>query len=378
MINRDMNNLLRCLAISISVYSSFGCTVTGQSSREMKSEILNSYLVKSLNRFYSDDAAINNSLISTNLSSKQIREIEREMKTFYGAVQETALKKRSILAQFMRKDPQLPTATLSIDKENELPRVETSRRLETTFSPRVLQGLFRGAILQGIKEGNQFFDGGDSRPFTSYDPRETTDDQKKGLKALLDDVKKVKETPGHFLIVDIWLAFSDEREDSDWSNLVDNKMSSLRLEARYAGALLFILAHEYAHIILDHFAELDDLTTKHPLVDGRPSPELCQSSNRFEYEADLIGLLLLSPYTQEASSPLFAVPIADDFVGYRNFFEYSYPLVGFGSALCQYPSNRERFEFVAHHDNDLKSVRDAEFTAKLEHVWASLKGITSD
>lgn len=367
--------LVRLIISATLVLATSSCiSVQGQSTSEMKKAFESSYVYKSAKRFYPDGMPQDPSAIYPSLSGAQLTPIEDELKQVANAIRVGHGERKQYANDFLGQlASQIATSSVKVVATGK-PRAYTSEDGTITVDVRVLQAIFRGALLSNGSDDT--FGDVTTLPLgdeaASYSPDNETVQQREQLQSLLDIMHTVESTPGSCLLADI--IGSASSFDGPWFKLSEIQMKTQNLQITYIGALLFLLAHEHGHLALHHHAVATALRSQFPADARNNDSEFCVRKREIELQADAYALLLLSPYLGKSALP----PFADGFsfvrnvTGYRSFFEYGYRLSGFeeNDDTCKYPSQQERLQTLLELDRVLVE-RSA--TAFLEALERSLK-----
>jgi hypothetical protein len=380
-----------------------GCITTyGQSSGDMKSELQKSYLYTSMKRFYPEGVPSDSAQIYPDLHGARLIPIEEEVRELTKFIKATHEAKRSTILKFLKPlshDTVKPVIHVS---NSGRPDAFSSPTGEITIDVRVLQAIFRGTLLypDAMKSGMEFLLGQNINP--PYDPERETTQQRNEIQGLADSVKEIDEMPGNFFLAsDFWDVFirdgftGESISKSPFSTALKVKAKYDNLQLVYAGAILFLVAHEYGHIVLGHYAEYKKLLEDYPPDSRDENSPYCSRRRQFELDADAYALLLMSPYVGEGpklltsgigkqggferslkveqlgtgetlelnTDDLKEMQIGD---GYKSFFQYGYELSGLpGAATCNYPSLAERSQLLESLSQKLLENADSKYKKKL-------------
>lgn len=211
----------------------------------------------------------------------------------------------------------------------------------------VLQALLRGALLEEVVDPSDSFDSaffdedGSQYIFNAtLDPKDAKSEQQQGLSKVVDVIARARKLKAPGKIGTVLAALGDDDLDGPWFQLAELHDEFVRVDVGYTGAILFLLAHEQGHLVLQHHETLQAQTS---MVDR------CALQVELEKEADDYALTLLSLLSADTPIPdWFYQGRAGAFTGYRAYLQYSYALSGFAeNAGCAYPSNEARFERLA-------------------------------
>ena len=369
-------------AVALGLLLASCIEIKGTPSGPMKEVILGSYLVKSLERFYPDGVPADINEDYPVLSSVQLKAINSELEDVLSVIEKTHVKKYEILdALFVSDLANAPRSKLKVENLGR-PTVKTSSDGVIFLDARVLQAIFRGALLENRRLGADRGLSGFLSPWlnspqgfdATYVPSAQTEEQRAAIAELVQLVEDVRTTPGHGVIGDLFAVWGeDDFTEAPFFRMTDFARRSQDLQNLYLGASLFLLAHEYGHLALRHHDRLKSLKEEFPEEDRGDESVYCSERRSIEHEADLYGLVLLSPYSQIGSSPPFLdfLGIGQNLTGYRNFFQYGYDLGGFTHTSgedCRYPTNKERYVLVEEVNRALTTARTEEFMKVLGQV----------
>ena len=360
-------NLLSCISIQME----------GQSSFEMKRSLEDSYLLKSMDRFYPDGVPQDLSQVYPHLGHDEEKAMKEELDGLITALHRAHEEKypfinavipeltKSLSKQFLGSATIAAllkqfSSNLKLTNHNSITAF-TNREGHITLDIRVLQALFRGALLENFREnpenpmnplgltfGSFMMSSKEFDP--TFEPSNATKEQREAIMHLYQTVQTIKETEGNFLVGDMMDAFSDNSK-SNWGIMASISQRANILQAQYLGAVLFLLAHEHGHLALNHYSRLQDLKSQSFEDERKFQDSFCLWRGYFEMEADVYALLILSPYTgKKAVFPMMDLQgVGQHRTGYRNFFQYGYSLSGFEETpgeICSYPTKQQRYNFV--------------------------------
>ena len=333
-----------CLALSACV------TVEGESSGQMKDRLTESYLYKSVKRFYPDGVPSDPATVYPQLNKRQMQAIEQELQQFSDALAQQHLTRRQRMETALH-EPVQPTIQVRFKVERTgNPTVYSPDQGQVVIDIRVLQAVFRGALLSSLGErrgaGPLTLPSDDARQVMAPDLQ--TERQRQAIQKAVDFAQQVDDTRGRSAVGDIFSILSDDDKlDSPWFRMADVSMQSQSLQITYLGAVLFLVAHEVGHTALNHHQRHAALLERTKASERTDDSAFCGARRRYELEADAYALLLLSPYLdQSVGSPLMASMLGlDRMAGYDNYFRYGYPLTGFATDTgCSYPSSADRWD----------------------------------
>lgn len=349
--------ILRIGCVLIFLLGSTGCiSVQGKSTREIKSEFQGSYLYKSVKRYYPDGLPEDPGIIYPALKGAKLPPIKDEMNQFAAAIRAAHVHRRPYIEKYLHYIvPKIAKSDVEV----------VSRGIPSAFTKNgniyldvlVLQAIFRGALLSADMTFISEESFAVSELPSAYSPDQETQAQRQKLGWLLDSVKTVDSSTGTCAIIDVFRAINDF--DSPWFKLSSIQLATQNLQFTYAGAILFLLAHEHGHIALDHDAVA--------LTLSKEDSEYCQKQRELELQADAYALLLLSPYVGQQAMPPAVELLMGPVTGYRSFFEYGYRLGGFKDpgANCTYPSKEVRLQNLSELDRALAEKNAEAFDATI-------------
>lgn len=329
-------NTIRFFVITTSLMLLTACqSVERLSSAQMKEELLASHLFKSAHNFYPDKEQISMVGIYPKLENKQITQINRELSALLSAVQELNKKRYSnINKRFGGNLQEFAKSRLVVTNANvEQPIAEVNYEDNTIeINIKVAQALFRGAILDYCDNVDSSFRS-DFIDSSGIDEQDLDREQKLIIK-LIEKIEEIENTPAHTIVGDMSsMVSSDDYDDIPWFYFSGVLMASQEIKNRYKGASLFLVAHEYGHIVLSHgekWVDAKEVYDEH---------SICEVKTQLELEADAYAVVLLSNIGGPIPLNMFGL---DKLTGYENFFNYVYKLAGYNegtnSQECAYPS----------------------------------------
>jgi hypothetical protein len=332
----------------------------------MKKEILNSYLFKAADRFYPNADEISSVDKFPKLNDKQVKEIEQEMASFLKIIQNLHSKEydhiNNIFAGQVRPKA---SATIRITSRN-VPICQVASDNKTIeLDVKIAQALFRGALLDYIDNTDHFFR--DDFLKVSDIKKDDPDREQKIIKTLMKKKAEIEQASTHTIVGDMAdMVSSDRFDESSWSKLAGVSLSSMSLMNRYQGSALFMIAHEYGHIVLHHRERLRKAREERPKEEHTDMSE-CQLRVRMELEADAYAVVLL---TKLAGPIRMEIGGIDKITGYENFFRYVYHLGGFPEEEdrqhgCSYPDLNERLR-------QAESIEEAIWQKNEDAMWEAI------
>lgn len=329
------------------------------------------FLLRSSRIFYPDALPTDPAELPP-LGAAQRREIAELVQHVLGQLNATQQRRQSVLAAVAGPlDPsQAPTRVVVVDQSQAVAAVDSSGHL--AINGRVVQGIYRSALLEVLADNKTAVPAAEREraAFRSFAEFRTGIDGMSPLQPLSDLKAFSRGTRGEGALAGLGGMFGGGENADPFDKLLGGMMSgmfgvlgqrledmslsqrSAALEASFLGAVRFLLAHEFAHLVLGHFPLV-------PQCDAAVAREL--AADRL---ATLLGLLAqadrLPPIPLErgsggslringaqAMTDLAAQPVPSA----RQFFRLAYQLAGFDSAMlavadCRYPDAGARLERV--------------------------------
>lgn len=331
--NCKQNNYLKILVIGLLAIIISSCVkvkVSGPSSYEMKEALLESYLFKSIKRFYPYGIDKNSKEIYPVLKKPQIAEIEKEYKEYLSllvGLHNEKLAKTKI-------GPISKNIDLTVTNEN-LTMAHVDKHNHIVIDLKIVQALFRGTLIDSFKNRK------DSSIGVLVDTSEVDQMDKNWeqelIGRLLERIKIIENTPSNILVIDML------NSTSTWFDFAEISSASIYIQEGFLGVTLFLLAHELGHIAFDHVNKIE-------VYEKAGNKKLCSFKYKAELIADAYAVILLSffeelffPFTDRSYST----------AGYETFFRDTYNVAGFtqNGYGCPYPSKDIRIKFARKVDN---------------------------
>jgi len=333
----------------------------GTSTRELKADYLASFAVVNVKRFYGTEVTLplqRRRLDDAELAAlrKELTQLARDLITAHNDL------KLYLVEAFGPETVGLRDVLVYVTQED-VPSANSPKPGEIEVDVFVLDSLFRGTLL----DANANSAGGIApygpiwrREEVAFEP--VTEERRRqefnAVKRLLETIRTVESIPGRTIVGDMINAL--RLDPSESFTLLLAKWELEAYEPLYRGSQRFLLAHEIGHTVLKH----------HALRDPSGTVGHCAARRRMEYEADAYAVVLLGYRIRKAvvrdrstqDEGLRDVPedMFAGLTGYRNFFEYTYKIAGFGGdgkdPTCEYPSVAERFEAAAALYDKLRSA----------------------
>ena len=389
----------------VLIFSTSACiTTTGQSSGEMKRDFQESYLYTSVKRFYPEGVPDDPSQIYPELDGKYLIPIEDELTELIQFISTAHKSKQSIISNTFKPLTKSDVEPIVQVRNTGRPDALSSPNGEITVDVRVLQGIFRGALLSPNlgKSMVGFLLGRSAKK--PYDPERETAEQRKEIQEIVGIVNEVDSLQGNYSVAsDLWdLSTSKSVVAEPWAKMMSIKVQSDDLQLAYAGAILFLVAHEYGHIVLGHHAEEEKLRADYPPDAHGENSLYCKRRRQFELDADAYAFLLMSPLFGDAprfltgrfkgqegyekyakiedlstgeTLELNTDDLIDEQIGvaYKNFFQYGYKLSGLsGAATCSYPSLDERIKALESFKDKLVDKYGSNYARKIHGAKTGL------
>lgn len=330
-----------------------GCTVTGSSPRDIKNELQDSFLYKSIGMF-SDGSASGPFDAKLPVSREQRAGIEREYLKIVSLLLDVQQQQAKPLKElFPNFDADRARVRVSLtDRNLDAPTIGLDGSI--TVDVKLARLMFRDAVLEAMKSEGLgsigFMDG-----WKKYCGATPVDDAAYlqcflGLRERIDRIQP-KTVIGSMLSESTWRL--DEDDTGSFFYGADLAISSQELLGRYTGLLFFVTAHEVAHVSLGHLQALRAGRMRHP-----------DAIRAAEHEADAFAVALLVLATPHLA--LFDDTAAGAIArGFEDFFSLTYRNARWAENSETHPSSEQRL--AAAHDLYVK-LREAQ-TAPM---WAAL------
>lgn len=322
-------NRLRMGALisSLLILALVGCIhVSGPSSGKLKKNLVKSWLFKSTDLFYPADSQGASSYPT--LSKQSIGSLERDINLLLKSVLELHRRNSTLAGTYFNQAVPAVVDGVAILDNQGLPIAKSfmneSGKLEIRIDVRVLQATFRGSLVAAIR-ADEF--GGSSQQDDSDDVL---------LANFLDFKKDVSKAKAGNMLGDLIGAMhSDDFDNDRWFKMADFAEKGDQIQSRYVGTLMFLLAHELGHFVLNHYREGCDLSKCDRFAERERQAD--------KYAGILLGALLapLGEFGEDSFFPF------SNLSGIDVFFNDAYGRIGFvdpksSSCACPYPSPEER------------------------------------
>lgn len=288
------------------------------------------------------------------LSDKQRHKLQRRVATLTDGLADVHATHVEQLSARMGRPLQADIGVKLVVSDDGAPVASASAR-RIQVDRRVLQGLFRGALIDGTGAS------------WDMDDRSTQDDDLSRLEAFLEWRGRVNDTKGRLLIADVFGGL-----DSPWFTLQDEALEYQIANQQFAGVLIFLVAHELGHVALGHH-ELS------PAEADQAGPQVELDADRY---AAYFSAMVLSDLIRQEQSPMggFMLGMAglssDSLQGYDTFFDHAYERIGFSEDGEQFrfvhpePSLRRRTAELAFDEIRAEIVQQAE--QDWDKAWEAL------
>ena len=244
--------------ITIFTISLSGCvTSAGLTATDMKEELQGSFLYKSATAFRSDDSR-DPFDVTARIAEANKRMIRDEFDSIVRALTQRIEQHRTPLSRVfpaIRGQPRAPKVWMS-DRGLDAPFINANNEIFVDI--RVARLMYRDAVLSSMRStglGTTAFMANDRDPkCATNQPDAALLECFLAMKLRVDRLKNQGSLGLGFSI--LGSVFSDENkfdfDNSPWFVAADLTLSSIDLQTRYYGVLLFVVAHEIAHVMLGH------------------------------------------------------------------------------------------------------------------------------
>jgi hypothetical protein len=349
---------------SVLVMLLAGCvTTSGQSPTEIKEELQSTFLYQSAAAFRSDDAR-DPFNVDARIAEPNKRLIREEFDRIVGVLQREIERQRAPLSQVfpaMRDRPRAAKVLMS-DRGLEAPFINASN--EIFIDIRVARLMYRDAVLASMKSTRVGIDtvmaSERSAQCAPSQPDAILLECFLALKTRVDRLKNQSSMGMGFSMMRSLLSDNNkfDFDNEPWFVAADLKMSSVDLQTRYQGVLLFVVAHEIAHVMLGHVDPANRALWATP-----------QARKQAELDADAFAVTLLSLATVPG---MFFGHLDNLAVGFESFFSATY-----GNARWQegggdsHPSRDLRLQRVRSLHEHLRNTQHEQFWTQLERAMTA-------
>lgn len=318
-----------CVVLVLLLGSSCYFRSEGQSPRQIKSELKDSFLIRSAHIFYPSGPPDDPADLPV-LTGAQTREIRRGFEDVASAIKKMHAAHVDALSRLFGR-PLARDIHIQITITSEPGAVARIESEGTLFiNARVAQAFYRTAVVAGIGAAHQqqsaLRDLGADRA-GAEPPTE---------RALLQEffalVKRVDAIEDSTLVGALWKARHDDDMTGGWFEAVDVQLVSVAIGNHYLGPILFALGHEIGHQVLGHFRR------------PRLAQDDCAGFDALELEADAYAVALYALATSNLAM-FGGILDLDAQSGFADFFRYTYELSGFSAVKpqgCHYPDPADR------------------------------------
>lgn len=352
------------LAVAGLFAALWGCvTVEGSSTGDLKEQLTSSYLYRSVKRFYPEGAPADPATVYPTLDGQQLREIESELQAMSSLLVQRHQERRAVLEFVLKRPVAAASAPRFVVERTLRPTAFSSQEGRITVDVRVLQAVFRGALLSagGATDDSFGTNAASADGFKVVDPEQQTQRQRELIQAAVELTREIDRIPAKTMLGDVAGMLGRDSLDAPWFRMSELTLRSQRLQWTYAGAALFLMAHEMGHLALGHHAMLARLQSETADAGRTDNSAYCQQRRDLEHEADAYALVLLTRGLGDTAAAA-ALPIdmfgLDAITGFDSFFRYGYPLAGFdgGGGQCAYPTAFERHAFVQEGEDTFREL----------------------
>lgn len=341
----------KSLALATSVFwACAGLATTEQTSTDLKREAQNTFLYRAGRIFYASGAPPVSPDEPVRIDQGQFSVIEADLRARYRGVERLHDRYYDQLAKIFGPglDRHAVTTVRLVQGARAIANAQEDGLI--TVDVQVVRALYRGAVTESfeirqsaakslrrpgsaLREGERVIPD-DRVDYTTVEPQRMvppTDLEQEAVATLMNDLKALDALPVYTLSGDV----RDKYRSA--TRLINFISDTGPFEAKYDGVVMFVLAHERAHIVLEHFRILNESARDH---DTDAVNEVRKS---LEHMADAYATLLLST-SFARTGPLHLWGFLDR-RGYEAFFRYSYPYAGFSRTGPGYPTVESRLSF---------------------------------
>jgi hypothetical protein len=312
--------LVACVIVS-------GCVVSGNSPREIKYALQESFLYRSIEAF-AVQSALGGFDMNAKLSGEQVVAVRREYQKLIHGLLISHSKNAAQLASSFKLITQPTHAPVVVMPNYDLdaPKIDADGQIYIDI--RIARQMFRDAVLASMKhKGTDYF----SRDYWLNLCGNRLGQDAEYLKCFFELKHRIDTIEAQTVIG----AAIDRRtwglkESAPFFNAADLFMNSEDLRARYAGVMLFVTAHEIGHVVLGHISSQKN---------GKrfSSAELHQA----EFDADEYALRLFSSALPEMAY-LQNFDIKNLITGYEDFFTQTYSNAHWIESDISHPPSAQR------------------------------------
>lgn len=336
------------MMLSFALVAGAGCTTTGPSPREIKTELQGSFLYKGIGMFA--DGSTSGPFDATGPVSAAQRdaiaaEYARIVKLMLATQQREAAQLKLLFPSF---DAQRARVRVNMpDRGLDAPTIAVDGSISVDI--KVARLMFRDSVLAAMRSTDLgspgFMDG-----WSKYcGAKPATDAQYLqcflGLKARIDRIQP-KSVVGSLLSKSTWEL--DDEDDGSYFFAADLLIVSQSLLARYAGLLFFVTAHEIAHVALGHVQQMR--------AGGMRDAAALRAA---EYQADAFAVALMAYATPELA--LFeGMGMSGVATGFEDFFTLTYRNARWTEGADSHPPSAAR---LAAARNLYAAIRDKQVDA---------------
>lgn len=324
-------NVLRGSGLVFVLVALAGCiTVTGQTGKEIKEDLTSGFAYQTAELLYPSGSMPNSAEDFPELSKRQVREVQKNINEYADQLNTELGQNRSWIATQVQSSLHTDSEIKVRVTNRGVPITRINSDGEVEIDVKVVQGVFRGSLVEGLRESRFATFGGSS----SSNSAKSDDELLRSYLEVRDDINS---TPGRGAVGMIFEMFDDE---DSWGDLIDFRESTSSVELKFTAAIFFLVAHEMGHLALQHLEN--------------PSQSQEEFTNK-ELQADQFAAYLLAhaqksilPYLDTTEETFFNDFSAQDLIGFRDLFDYGYERAGYAEfgavATFQHPPKERRIE----------------------------------
>lgn len=336
------------LGLFVILFSLFlsSCVIhqSGASSRQMKKQLLRSFLYQNSEFFYPTLPIQPDSLPL--LDDKHRKSINKELTAFSDLIYKLALNEQQHMQQLFGRTLNKPIKIHPDAVNYRTPYVRSEPTGFFRFDIQVTQAIFRASILEGL-QASQFSLMGEVSNELTEKKNKGTHTQQDPLTSFLQQREKIKHARARGRVGDLIHSFRELNDDSfnmesgnpsSWFGMNDIIMKSMSTEYLYTTTILFVFSHEMGHFVLNHF------NIKIPA-----GPDSCRIAQQQELDADKYATFLMyrvfgNNFSLELMSPNLFGFDRRTLIGDKAFLTDAYILAKFNDAgaVCLYPTAPRR------------------------------------
>lgn len=307
-----------------------------------------SFLGTSTGIFYPEGVPADVSVLPK-LSDRNIQSIQQGLDVQTTLLLRTVRKERILLSSLVGREVSDVKDQKFIVEQGDAPTLALSESGVITLDSRVLQAIYRGVVVSATRS---WVDG--------CKPAGSNECERRSLALLIaareqflkrSPITTVNEAKEVAAIAKARPGTMEELRDVMMQRLDENmaaagaEMLSIEASTRYDDALLFIVAHELGHRVLNHYARASN---------GERRYDLELEADRFAALASTLtrnqSVRPRNPVLRQSDGEMYEMtsvgPCPGKYnhepTGHRDYFEFGYPLSGFPSIGSDYPPREAR------------------------------------